>query len=62
MEVAIIDWKSIDSKFVKDDVYEHINAPQWIDFSSPDHHSLVDDEAWFCRPGNNHTLIYISFL
>ncbi|PIM99308.1 hypothetical protein CDL12_28192 [Handroanthus impetiginosus] len=52
MEVAIIDWKNIDSRFVKDELYEHINAPKWVDFSTPD--DPVDDEAWFCRPGCNH--------
>ncbi|KAG8363596.1 hypothetical protein BUALT_Bualt19G0038800 [Buddleja alternifolia] len=52
MEVAIIDWKRIDSRFVKDELYEHINAPKWIDFNAPD--DPVDDEAWFCRPGCNH--------
>ncbi|KAL3537411.1 hypothetical protein ACH5RR_000777 [Cinchona calisaya] len=52
MEVAVIDWKSIDSRFVKDEVYENINAPQWVDFSAPD--SSIDDESWFCRPDCNH--------
>ncbi|KAH6814339.1 hypothetical protein C2S51_023357 [Perilla frutescens var. frutescens] len=48
MEVAIIDWKTIDSRVVVDDLYEHINAPKWVDFSAPN--DPVDDEAWFCRP------------
>ncbi|XP_027161991.1 uncharacterized protein LOC113762644 [Coffea eugenioides] len=52
MEVAVIDWKSIDSRFAKDEVYENINAPQWVDFSAPD--ASVDDESWFCRPDCNH--------
>ncbi|XP_022866770.1 uncharacterized protein LOC111386542 isoform X2 [Olea europaea var. sylvestris] len=52
MEVAVIDWKNIDSRFVTDEVYEHINAPQWIDFSVPD--DAINDEAWFCRPSCNH--------
>ncbi|CAA3029905.1 Hypothetical predicted protein [Olea europaea subsp. europaea] len=52
MEVAVIDWKSIDSRFVRDEVYENINAPQWVDFSVPN--DTVDDESWFCRPGCNH--------
>lgn len=51
MEVATIDWK--DSKFEKDELYEHINAPQWIDLSAPLHPD-DDDDAWFCRPGCNH--------
>ncbi|KAJ9552383.1 hypothetical protein OSB04_016428 [Centaurea solstitialis] len=50
MDVAVIDWK--DSKFEKDNLYEDINAPQWIDFSHDD--PPVDDEAWFCRPDCNH--------
>ncbi|KAK4372171.1 hypothetical protein RND71_007555 [Anisodus tanguticus] len=53
MEIAIIDWKTIDSRFVKDDLYEHFNAPKWVDFFTPD--VLVDDDdAWFCRPECNH--------
>ncbi|KAI3697408.1 hypothetical protein L6452_30400 [Arctium lappa] len=52
MDVATIDWK--DSKFEKDELYEQIDAPQWIDFSanSPLHHH--DHDAWFCRPDCNH--------
>ncbi|KAK6143150.1 hypothetical protein DH2020_023498 [Rehmannia glutinosa] len=59
MEVAIIDWKSIDSRFVKDELYEHINAPKWVDFSAPD--DPVDDEAWFCRPSCDHPKTTNSF-
>ncbi|XP_073155174.1 uncharacterized protein [Henckelia pumila] len=52
MDVAIIDWKNVDSRFVRDEMYELINAPKWIDFLASD--DAVDDEAWFCRPGCNH--------
>ncbi|XP_016432965.1 uncharacterized protein LOC107759515 [Nicotiana tabacum] len=52
MEIAIIDWKTIDSRFVKDDLLEHFNAPQWVDFLVPD--APVDDDAWFCKPDCNH--------
>ncbi|VFQ94538.1 unnamed protein product [Cuscuta campestris] len=52
MEIAVIDWKSLDSRFVKDDTLEQFNAPQWVDFSAPD--DSIDDEAWFCRPDCNH--------
>ncbi|CAN4080538.1 unnamed protein product [Withania somnifera] len=52
MEVAVIDWKTIDSRFVKDELYEHFKAPQWVDFFAPD--APVDDDAWFCRPECNH--------
>uniref|UniRef100_A0A5B6YHZ1 Uncharacterized protein n=1 Tax=Davidia involucrata TaxID=16924 RepID=A0A5B6YHZ1_DAVIN len=52
MEPAKIDWKTINSVFVQDDLYERINAPQWVDFSSPE--ESVDNEAWFCRPDCNH--------
>ncbi|KAL1534021.1 RING-type E3 ubiquitin transferase [Salvia divinorum] len=52
MEVAIIDWKSIDSRVVIDDLYEHINAPKWVDLTAQD--DPVDDEAWFCRPDCDH--------
>lgn len=47
MDVAVIDWK--DSKFVKDDALENINAPQWVDFNAP--FQPVDDDSWFCKPG-----------
>ncbi|KAJ7982206.1 Interferon-activable protein [Quillaja saponaria] len=52
MEPAKIDWKKIESIFVEDELYEHINAPKWVDFFAPD--VSVDDEAWFCRPECKH--------
>ncbi|KAJ7949158.1 Interferon-activable protein [Quillaja saponaria] len=52
MEPAKIDWKRIESKFVEDQLFEHINAPKWVDFLAPD--DPIDDEAWFCRPGCKH--------
>ncbi|KAL3615360.1 hypothetical protein CASFOL_041021 [Castilleja foliolosa] len=60
MEVAIIDWEHIDSRFVKDELYEHINAPKWVNLSDPD--ELVDDETWFCRPSCNHPKTADDFL
>ncbi|CAA0816597.1 Unknown protein [Striga hermonthica] len=60
MEVAIIDWKSIDSRFVKDELYEHINAPKWVDFSAPD--QPLDDDAWFCRSSCKHPKTAEDFL
>ncbi|KAL7204372.1 hypothetical protein ACSBR2_017449 [Camellia fascicularis] len=60
MEPAKIDWKSINSVFVEDNLYEHINAPKWLDFSAPD--QSVDDEAWFCRPDCNHPKTVEDFL
>ncbi|KAL2514507.1 hypothetical protein Fot_28478 [Forsythia ovata] len=60
MEVAVIDWKTIDSRFERDEVYEHINAPQWVDFSVPG--DPVDDEAWFCRPSCNHPKTVEDFI
>ncbi|XP_010906761.1 uncharacterized protein [Elaeis guineensis] len=53
MEPADIDWKNIESKYVRDDIYEHINAPKWIDLANPNA-SPVDDESWFCRPDCRH--------
>ncbi|XP_073277281.1 uncharacterized protein [Primulina huaijiensis] len=52
MDVAIIDWKNVDSRYVRDEMYELINAPKWIDFLASD--VPLDDEAWFCRPSCNH--------
>ncbi|KAK6933781.1 hypothetical protein RJ641_036675 [Dillenia turbinata] len=60
MEPANIDWKNIDSKFEEDDLYEHINAPKWVDFSAPD--IPVNDEAWFCRSDCNHPKTVEDFL
>ncbi|KAL0374248.1 UNVERIFIED_CONTAM: hypothetical protein Sradi_3340500 [Sesamum radiatum] len=60
MEVAVIDWKSIDTRFVEDELYEYINAPKWVDFSAPD--DPDDDEAWFCRPNCDHPKTAEDFL
>ncbi|KAM6570616.1 hypothetical protein CsatB_018601 [Cannabis sativa] len=62
MEPAKIDWKNIESKFVEDVLYEHINAPKWFDFLSPNDHPVDDDESWFCRPGCNHPKTAEDFL
>lgn len=50
MEPMNIDWNNIESVFVKDNLYEHFNAPKYFDFSA--HEESIDDDAWFCRPGN----------
>ncbi|XP_058203568.1 uncharacterized protein LOC131317891 isoform X2 [Rhododendron vialii] len=60
MEPAKIDWETINSVFVKDELFEHINAPQWVDFSAPD--EPIDDDAWFCRPDCNHPKTIEDFL
>ncbi|CDY60632.1 BnaCnng36630D [Brassica napus] len=51
MEAAQIDWNRIDSRFVEDVFYEHLRAPKWFDFLSPNNHlqDSIDDE-WFCKP------------
>ncbi|KAK1401208.1 Interferon-activable protein [Heracleum sosnowskyi] len=58
MDVAVIDWK--DSKFVRDDALENINAPQWVDFNAPS--QPVDDDSWFCKPDCNHPKTVDDFL
>ncbi|KAL1802609.1 hypothetical protein ACET3Z_031256 [Daucus carota] len=58
MDVAVIDWK--DSKFVKDEALENINAPQWVDFNAP--LQPVDDDSWFCKPDCNHPKTVDDFL
>ncbi|XWS35508.1 hypothetical protein CRYUN_Cryun20dG0003100 [Craigia yunnanensis] len=62
MEPAKIDWKRIDSRFVEDCVYEHINAPKWIDFMAVEDCNSIDDEAWFCRPDCKHPKTAEDFL
>lgn len=47
-----IDWNNIESVFVKDNLYEHFNAPKYFDFSA--HEESIDDDAWFCRPDCRH--------
>ncbi|XP_057524766.1 uncharacterized protein LOC130804372 [Amaranthus tricolor] len=65
MEAAKIDWKSIESVFVLDQVYENINAPQWVDFLASSSPSLLpreDDVAWFCRSDCKHPRCAEDFL
>ncbi|CAH8363651.1 unnamed protein product [Eruca vesicaria subsp. sativa] len=52
MEPAQIDQKRIDSRFVEDVFYEHLRAPKYFDFLTPNHLDFVDD-AWFCKLGIN---------
>ncbi|KAJ8645185.1 hypothetical protein MRB53_006933 [Persea americana] len=52
MEPMDIDWKNIESVFIKDDLYEHINAPKYVNLSALE--ESVDDDAWFCRPDCRH--------
>lgn len=47
-----IDWKNVESVFIKDDLYEHFNAPKYVDFSTLE--QSVNDVAWFCRPDCRH--------
>ncbi|OVA12260.1 hypothetical protein BVC80_1779g31 [Macleaya cordata] len=60
MEPANIDWKNIKSIYIEDELFEHINAPKWIDFTAPE--DKVDDEAWFCRPDCRHPKTAEDFL
>ncbi|XP_022735243.1 uncharacterized protein LOC111288571 isoform X2 [Durio zibethinus] len=62
MEPAKIDWKRINSRFVEDCVYEHINAPKWFDFLALEDSNSIDDQAWFCRPDCNHPMTAEEFL
>ncbi|KAL1551644.1 putative telomerase reverse transcriptase-like [Salvia divinorum] len=43
---SILEYKTIESKFVKNDVYDRIDAPQWVDFTFAEERV---DYAWFCR-------------
>ncbi|XP_031377301.1 uncharacterized protein LOC116192793 [Punica granatum] len=63
MEPAKIDWKNVQWVFVEDELYEHINAPKWFDFSAPQEDDPADtDVAWFCRPDCNHPTTAEDFL
>ncbi|XP_014500251.1 uncharacterized protein LOC106761236 [Vigna radiata var. radiata] len=63
MEPAKIDWKRLEWNFVEDELFEHINAPKWVDFLALDH-SVNDhaDEAWFCKPDCRHPKTAEDFL
>ncbi|KAK7323482.1 hypothetical protein VNO77_26956 [Canavalia gladiata] len=63
MEPAKIDWKRLEWNFVEDELYENINAPKWVDFSSLDSYlKNHDDEAWFCKPDCKHPKTAEDFL
>jgi len=53
MEPAKIDWKNLEWNFTVDELYEHLNAPKFVDFLSLNHNTNNnnDDETWFCKPG-----------
>ena len=46
MDCLQIDWDNIDHTFVRDEFYENIQAPKWIDFNAP--FQPIDDFEWFC--------------
>lgn len=51
MEPKDIDWSRVVSRYVRDETYEGIEAPHWVDLDDPGAGVTVDDDAWFCRPG-----------
>ncbi|KAF9593256.1 hypothetical protein IFM89_021012 [Coptis chinensis] len=61
MEPANIDWNNLEWTFIEDDLYEHINAPKWFDFSAPDDFD-AHDEAWFCKDECRHPKIAEDFV
>ncbi|XP_058752416.1 uncharacterized protein LOC131625585 [Vicia villosa] len=63
MEPAKIDWKNLEWNFAVDELYEHLNAPKYVDFLSLNHSiNNNDDEAWFCKPDCNHPKTPEDFL
>ncbi|KAK4743866.1 hypothetical protein SAY87_010178 [Trapa incisa] len=62
MEPAQIDWKNVQWVFAEDELYEHISAPKWFDFSAPQQDCCAQDIAWFCRPDCNHPTTADDFL
>ncbi|CAJ2639171.1 unnamed protein product [Trifolium pratense] len=62
MEPAKIDWKNLEWNFTVDELYEHLNAPKFVDFLSLNHNNNNDDEAWFCKPDCNHPKTAEDFL
>jgi hypothetical protein len=47
MDCLQIDWANVarEDTFVRDEFYESIQAPKWIDFTAP--LGPVDDNEWF---------------
>nr|CAD1822343.1 unnamed protein product [Ananas comosus var. bracteatus] len=63
MELPDIDWRRVVSRFARDEAYENIDAPMWVDLSAPDASPAVDDDdAWFCRPDCRHPKTAEDFL
>lgn len=63
MEPAKIDWKNLEWNFTVDELYEHLNAPKFVDFLSLNQNTNNnDDEAWFCKPDCNHPKTAEDFL
>jgi hypothetical protein len=57
MEAFQPSWKDESLDFQKEDFYESIRAPKWIDFTAPDSAEEPDDRAWFCvQAGMIHSL------
>lgn len=61
MEPKDIDWSRVVSRYVRDETYEGIQAPRWVDLDDPDA-VAVDDHAWFCRPDCRHPKTAEDFL
>lgn len=48
MEAFQASWKEESLDFQKEEFYESIRAPKWIDFTAPNSAEEPDDRAWFC--------------
>ncbi|KQK23368.1 hypothetical protein BRADI_1g73010v3 [Brachypodium distachyon] len=62
MEPKDIDWSRVVSRYVRDETYEGIEAPHWVDLDDPGAGVTVDDDAWFCRPDCRHPKTAEDFL
>lgn len=56
----IIDWDNIEFEFEEDETYETINAPKWVDLSTPI--EAPEDETWFCKSGCKHPRTVEEFI
>ncbi|KAJ3674028.1 hypothetical protein LUZ60_006020 [Juncus effusus] len=57
MEPADIDWKNVVSRYVRDEAFENIDAPKWVDLTDLNASFSATDDAWFCRPDCKHAKI-----
>lgn len=42
----------------KEELYEKIEAPKWVDFTTPEKTQLANDYEWFCLRAGSYTNVH----